>query len=379
MKHNFKQAVGALAIALLATNAVADINVGVIFSLTGPAASLGNETKKSIDLMPTMVGKEKINYIVMDDATDPTSAVKNARKLIAENNVDVLFGPNLTSGAVAIADVANEKKVPLLSQAPVEVSPEKQKWTFRVEPLAEIMVGRCVADMKAKGVKTVAFVGFSDPWGELLLKALNKTAEATSIKVVAVERFGRTDNSVTAQALKVVASKADAVFIGGAGTPAVMPHAALKERGYAGPIYHSHAVANKDFLRVGGKAIEGARLAVAPVLVAEQLPDSHPNKKAGLAFLQVLEKKYGPDSRSTFAGASWDGSLILENAFPSALKAGKPGTDEFREALRNALEKTNKVVGANGTYTTSPTDHGGYDPASAVLIEVSSGKWKLVN
>lgn len=205
-----------------------------------------------------MVGKEKINYIVMDDATDPTSAVKNARKLIAENNVDVLFGPNLTSGAVAIADVANEKKVPLLSQAPVEVSPEKQKWTFRVEPLAEIMVGRCVADMKAKGLKTVAFVGFSDPWGELLLKALNKTAEAASIKVVAVERFGRTDNSVTAQALKVVASKADAVFIGGAGTPAVMPHAALKERGYAGPIYHSHAVANKDFLRVGGKAIEGA-------------------------------------------------------------------------------------------------------------------------
>ncbi len=374
-----KFAVVAVSTALLGNVSHADINVGVIFSLTGPAASLGNETRKSIDLMPTTLGKEKVNFIVMDDATDPTNAVKNARKLIGENNVDVLFGPNLTSGGVAIADVANEKKVPLLSQAPIEVAPEKLKWTFRVEPLAEIMVGRCVADMKAKGAKSVAFIGFSDPWGELLLKALNKTAEAAGIKVVAIERFGRTDNSVTAQALKILSTRPDAVFVGGAGTPAVMPHTTLRERGYAGPVYHSHAVANKDFLRVGGKGIEGARLAVAPVLVAEQLPDSHPNKKSALAFLAQLEKKYGPDSRSTFAGASWDGWVILEHALSSALKTAKPGSDEFREAVRNGLENTKKVVGANGVYTTSTTDHGGYDPASAVLIEVSNGKWKYVN
>jgi len=378
MKLSIKKTVGALAISVLTTNAIADVNVGIIFSLTGPAASLGNETRKSVDLMPTSVGGEKINYIVTDDATDPTTAVKNARKLIAEDKVDVVFGPNLTSAGMAIADVANEKRVPLLSQAPIEVSPDKQKWAFRVEPPAEIMVGRIVADMKEKGVKNVAFIGFSDTWGELLLKALNKTAEAASIKVVAIERFGRTDNSVTAQALKVVASKADAVFIGGAGTPAVMPHTALRERGYKGPIYHSHAVANKDFLRVGGKAIEGARLAVAPVLVAEQLPDSHPNKKSALSFLHALEKKYGPDSRSTFSGASWDGALILETAIGAALKTAKPGTEEFREALRTALEKTNKIVGANGVYTMSATDHGGYAPSSAVLIEVANGKWSFV-
>ncbi|MDD2991272.1 MAG: ABC transporter substrate-binding protein, partial [Zoogloea sp.] len=229
--HHFRKPILAAAMALAAGQVCADINVGVIFSLTGPAASLGLETRKSIELMPKMIGKEKINYIVLDDATDPTNAVKNARKLAGEDNVDVFFGPNLITSGLAIADVANEKKVPLLSQAPIVVSPEKHKWAFRVEPLADVMVGRVVADMKERGVKTVAFIGFSDSWGELLLKGLTKTAEAAGIRIVATERFGRTDNSVTAQALKLVAAKPDAVFVGGSGTPAVMPHTALRDRG----------------------------------------------------------------------------------------------------------------------------------------------------
>ena len=376
--HPCKKILAATVLALATGQALADINIGVVFSLTGPAASLGLETRKSIELMPKTLGKEKINYIVLDDATDPTNAVKNARKLSGEDNVDVLFGPNLITSGLAMADVANEKKVALLSQAPIVPAPDKLKWAFRVEPLADVMVGRVVADMKEKGVKTVGFIGFSDSWGELLLKALTKTTEAAGIRIVATERFGRTDNSVTAQALKIVAAKPDAVFVGGSGTPAVMPHTTLRERSYTGPIYHSHAVANKEFLRVGGKAIEGARLAVAPVVVAEQLPDGHPNKPAGLAFDKALEAKYGAEARSSFAGASWDGWLILEGALTSALKTAKPGTPEFREAVRNALEKTTKVVGANGTYTMSAEDHGGYDPKSAVLIEVAGSKWKLV-
>lgn len=359
----------------------AEINIGVVFSLTGPAASSGTETRKSVDLYPKEVGGEQVNYIVLDDATDPTNAVKNARKLIGENNVDALFGFNLTSAALAMADIAAENGVPLLAQAPIEVSPEKLKWAFRVEPLADVMVGRVVADMKSSGAKTVAFIGFSDPWGELLLQAIKKSTEQAGIQLVSIERFNRTDTSVMAQALKIIGTKPDAVFVGGAGTPAAMPHATLRERGYKGQIYHSHAVANKDFLRVGGKAIEGARLAVAPVLVAEQLPDSHPNKATALQFLKALEAKHGSDSRSTFAGASWDGAQILTAALEEALKegkGGKPGTADFRKSLRDALEQTHKLVGANGTYTMSPTDHGGYDPAAAVLIEVREGKWQFL-
>ena len=378
MQPTWKKLAVLAATGLSALPALADINIGVIFSLTGPAASLGNETRKSIDLMPRSIGGEKINWIILDDATDPTQGVKNARKLTSEDNVDVLFGVNAIPSAMGIADVANERKVPFLAQAPVVVAPDKHRYTFRIEPLADIMVGRVVAEMKDRGIKTVGFIGFADSWGELLLKALTKTTEAAGIRIVATERFGRTDPSVTAQALKVVVAKPDAVFVGGSGTPAVLPHRTLRERGYNGPIYHSHAVANKEFLRVGGKAIEGARLAIAPVLVAEQLPDSHPNKAAGLALDKALTAKFGPDSRSSFAGASWDGWLVLEGALKLALASAKPGTAEFREAVRAGLEKT-KVVGANGTYAMSADDHGGYDPKSAVLIEVADGKWKLLN
>lgn len=378
MQYRTKPALCAIALALLSGQALADINVGVVFSLTGPAASLGAETKKAIELMPTTLGGEKINYIVLDDATDPTNAVKNARKLAVEHKVDVLFGPNLITSGTAMADVANEEKVAMLSQAPIEVGADKQKWAFRVEPSAEIMVGRAVADMKEKGIKSVGFIGFSDSWGELLLKALTKTTEAAGIQIVATERYARPDTSVTGQVLKLVSAKPDAVFVGASGTPAALPATTLRQRNYSGPIYQSHAVANKEFLRVGGAAVEGNRLPVAPVLVAEQLPDSHPNKQVGLALVQAVEAKFGPNSRSTFAGASWDGWLLIERAFTAALKTAKPGTPEFRSAVRDALEKTTRLVGANGTYTMSPTDHGGYDAASPVLIEVANGTWKLV-
>lgn len=378
MQYRTKPALCAIALALLSGQALADINVGVVFSLTGPAASLGAETKKAIELMPTTLGGEKINYIVLDDATDPTNAVKNARKLAVEHKVDVLFGPNLITSGTAMADVANEEKVAMLSQAPIEVGADKQKWAFRVEPSAEIMVGRAVADMKEKGIKSVGFIGFSDSWGELLLKALTKTTEAAGIQIVATERYARPDTSVTGQVLKLVSAKPDAVFVGASGTPAALPATTLRQRNYSGPIYQSHAVANKEFLRVGGAAVEGNRLPVAPVLVAEQLPDSHPNKQVGLALVQAVEAKFGPNSRSTFAGASWDGWLLIERAFTAALKTAKPGTPEFRSAVRDALEKTTRLVGANGTYTMSATDHGGYDAASPVLIEVANGTWKLV-
>jgi branched-chain amino acid transport system substrate-binding protein len=262
--------------------------------------------------MPKMIGKEKINYIVLDDATDPTNAVKNARKLAGEDNVDVFFGPNLITSGLAIADVANEKKVPLLSQAPIVVPPE-HKWAFRVEPLADVMVGRVVADMKERGVKTVAFIGFSDSWGELLLKGLTKTTEAAGIRIVATERFGRTDNSVTAQALKLVAAKPDAVFVGGSGTPAVMPHTALRIAAMRADLPFPRR--RQQGLPAGRRQGRGGRppgrgAGAGGRTVARR----HPNKQAGLAFDKALEAKYGPESRSSFAGASWDGWLILEGA-----------------------------------------------------------------
>ncbi|HOY02501.1 ABC transporter substrate-binding protein [Zoogloea sp.] len=364
--------------ALVATPALADINVGVIASLTGPAAALGAETKKAVALFPTTVGGEKINFIVLDDGTDPTNAVKNVRKLISEDKVDAILGPNLISTAVAMADVANAEKTPMISVAPLDVSGDKRGYIFRSEPSADLMVNRVVADMVEGGAKTVGFIGFSDSWGELLLKALTKATEG-KMSIVATERYGRADPSVQAQVLKVLSAKPDVVFVGASGTPAAMPQITLRERGYKGKIYQSHGVTSKEFLRVGGKFVEGALIPVGPVLVAEQLPDSHPTKKNGVAFVKEFEAKNGPDSRSTFAGASWDAWQLLQNAIVTAQKAKvKSGTPEFRNALRDGIEKTSKLVGTNGVYTMGANDHAGYDASAIVLIKVENNHWKLV-
>lgn len=364
--------------ALAAAPAFADINIGVIASLTGPAAALGAETRKAVALFPTSVGGEKINYIVLDDGTDPTNAVKNARKLISEDKVDAILGPNLISTAVAIADVANAEKTPMVSVAPLDVAGDKRGYVFRSEPSADLMVARVVADMVEQGAKSVGFIGFADSWGELLLKALTKASEG-KLNIVATERYGRADPSVQAQVLKVMAAKPDVVFVGASGTPAAMPQITLRERGYKGRIYQSHGVTSKEFLRVGGKAVEGALIPVGPVLVAEQLPDGHPTRKNGVSFVNELEAKNGPDSRSTFAGASWDAWLLAQNGINAALKAkAKPGTPEFRAAVREGIEKTRKLVGTNGVYTMAANDHAGYDPEAIVLIKVENNHWKLV-
>ena len=368
----------ALTFATLAAPALADINVGVVASLTGPAAALGAETKKAVALFPTTVGGEKVNFIVLDDGTDPTNAVKNVRKLISENKVDAILGPNLISTAIAMADVANAEKTPMVSVAPLDVSGDKRGFVFRSEPSADLMVNKVVADMVAGGAKTVGFIGFSDSWGELLLKALTKAADG-KLQIVASERYGRADPSVQAQVLKVIAAKPDVVFVGASGTPAAMPQITLRERGYKGKIYQSHGVTSKEFLRVGGKAVEGALIPVGPVLVAEQLPDSHPTKKNAEAFVKELEARHGPDSRSTFAGASWDAWQLAQNGLQAALKSkARPGTPEFRAAVREGIEKTSKLVGTNGVYTMSATDHAGYDAGAIVLIKVENNHWKLI-
>lgn len=366
------------ALTAAAAPALADINVGVIASLTGPAAALGAETKKALALFPSSLGGEKLNFILMDDATDPTSAVKNARKLMSEDKVDVILGPNLISTAVAIADVANTEKNPMVSVAPLDVSGDKRAFIFRSEPSAELMVNKVVSDMQAGGAKTVGFIGFADSWGDLLFKALGKASEG-KLNIVAAERYGRADPSVQAQVLKVLAAKPDVVFIGASGTPAAMPQITLRQRGYKGKIYQSHGVTSKEFLRVGGKDIEGALIPVGPSLVAEQLPASHPTKTASTAFVKALEAKHGPDSRSTFAGASWDAWLLAQSGLNAALKAKqKPGSAEFRAAVRAGIEGAGKQVGSNGVYAMSASDHAGYDANAIVLIKVENNRWKLV-
>lgn len=370
--------------ALLACSslALADVNVGVVISGTGPAASLGIPERNTVALLPQKIGGQKINYIILDDASDTTAAVTNTRKLIQDNKVDVVIGTTTTPASLAMIDVVSEAKVPMISLAASEaiIKPvdAKRSWVFKTPQTDALMAAAIVAHMQQNKIKTVGYIGFNDAYGEGWYNELKKNADAKGIKIVANERYGRSDTSVTGQALKLVAAKPDAILIGGSGVPAVLPQKTLKDRGYAGKIYQTHGVANADFLRVGGKDVEGAILPVGPVLVADQLADSIPNKKVALAYMNLYESKYGKGTVSGFGAHMWDAGLILQKAIPVALKKAKPGSAEFRNALRDAIEGTRNVIGAHGIFNMSATDHLGLDARSRVMVQVVSGDWKLL-
>ncbi len=370
--------------ALLACSSLslAEIRVGVIVSATGPAASLGIPERNTVALMPQTIGGQKIVYTILDDASDTTAAVTSVRKLIQDNKVDIIVGTTTTPASLAMIDVVSEAKVPMISLAASEtiIKPvdAKRQWVFKTPQTDAIMASAIVQHMQQNKIKTVGYIGFNDAYGEGWLAELKKNAAQRGIKVVAEERYGRSDTSVTGQVLKVLAAKPDAVLVGASGVPSVLPQKTLGDRGYAGKIYQTHGVANADFLRVGGKDVEGAILPAGPVLVAEQLPDTNPNKKVGLNYVSLYEAKYGKDSVSTFGAHMWDAGLLMQKAIPVALKKAKPGTAEFRSALRDALEGTRNVIGAHGIFNLSSTDHLGLDARSRVMVEVVDGKWKLI-
>ncbi len=359
----------------------ADITVGVTTCATGPAASLGIPTRNTVALLPATIGGVKVRYLVLDDGTDSTTAVKNARQLTTESHVDVLFGSNTVPNSLAMIDVAAETGTPMISLAAAAriVTPmdDKKRWVFKTPQNDQLMAAGIVKDMAARGVKTAAFFGFADAYGERWWSEFSRLAEG-KVRIVASERYNRPDTSVTGQVLKILAARPDAVLVGGAGTPAVLPQKALVERAYRGLVYQTHGVTNPDFLRVGGKEVEGAILPAGPVVVAAQLPDDHPSKRPGLEFIRRYEAAYGPGTASSFGAHAWDAGLLLQAAIPIALNRARPGTREFRAALRDALERVHGLAAAHGVFDMTPTDHVGLDERARVMVQIRDGTWQLV-
>ena len=367
------------ALMAVAVPAQADITIGYTISATGPAASLGIPQKNTISLLPTTIAGQKIHHVILDDASDTTTAVTNVKKLIADK-ADVIVGSSITPNSLAMIDPVSESRTPMITLAAsariIEPMDPKRQWVFKT-PQNDIMMAIAIAQhMQSNGIKTVGFIGFSDAYGESWYQEFSKVLG--NMKIVANERFNRTDTSVTGQVLKIMAAKPDAVLVAGSGTPAALPQRALKERGYAGVYYQTHGVANNDFLRVGGRDVEGTLLPAGPVLVAAQLPSSNAVKASALEYIQKYEGAFGKGSVSTFGGHAWDVGKVLEAAIPVALKKAQPGTPEFRSALRDALEGVKNVAGAHGVFNMSPTDHLGLDQRARVMVKIENGTWKYL-
>ena len=374
----------ALAFSLgLATGAAAaDLKVGFITSLSGPVSSLGIPYAKGIQaalaFRPEVAGR-KIQLIQLDDASDPSTAARNARKMIDEDKVDVIIGTAGSPGALAIAAVARETKTPLISIANANLPGDDGAWMITIPQPAPLMIGAVVEYMKKSGIRSVGYIGFSDAWGDLVYDSLLKAAEPAGIKVLTNERYARADTSVTGQALKVVAAHPDAVITGGSGTPGALPYLALAERGYKGPIFGTHALINPDFVRVGGPAVDGLLAPTGPVIVAEQLPASNPIRKVSMEFRDAYQKVNGTVPTDAFSAYSFDAWLIFADAAQRVIAARtEPGTPQFRLALRDAIVTTKDLVGTHGIYNFRPDSRYGSDERSRVIVRLDKGQWKLV-
>ncbi|MDX3893941.1 ABC transporter substrate-binding protein [Pusillimonas sp.] len=351
----------------------ADLTIGVVLSLTGPASGLGIPVNTGFALWPETVGGEKVKFITLDDGSDPAKAQKNVQRLISEDKVDVIIGSSTTTPAIAMGEAAAEGQTVQLAAAPAEFPEGKGTWTFRLPQSTAVMAGGVIDHMKKHGVKNFAFIGYNDAYGESWLRDLTNLAREAGIEITTAERYARADTSVTAQALKAIATKPDAILIVASGSGAAMPHTTVVERGYKGKIYQTHSAASRDLIRLGGKAVEGSFVVSGLAVLPEGLPDSHPSKKIAVDFVNAYEKKNGEGSRNQFAAHAYDAYLILDKVVPAALKKGKPGTQEFRTGLKDALETHGSIPVTQGVITYTKDDHFGFDKQAQMMLTIKDG------
>ncbi|MCC8955395.1 ABC transporter substrate-binding protein [Bradyrhizobium sp. Pear77] len=362
----------------------AEILVGFVTGLSGPVSSIGIPNAKGLAAGEAHIGEvggEKLRVIQLDDGSDPTASARNARKLVEQEKVDILIGTSGAPQTLAMATAAIEMKIPMIAVSPIAAVPpgDGGPWVVQTPQPTPLLVQGIVDHMKARGLKTVAFIGFSDAFGDLMYDSLSQSAKAADIKVIANERYARSDSSVTAQVLRALAARPDAIMLGGTGTPGALPVIALSERGYKGPLYGNHGLISADFLRLAGKAANGIICPTGPVTAAEQLPASNPIQKVALAFRATFEKANGEAPTDSFSSYSFDGWLVFVDAAKRAMATGaKPGSPEFRVALREALFTTKELAGTQGVYSYTPADRHGVDARARILVQIEDGKYKLL-
>ncbi len=371
----------ALAAAFSASAAHAQIKIGAMVSATGPTSAIGIPQRNTVALLPTTVGGLTIEYITLDDGGDTTRAVQNAKQLIQQYKVDAIIGPSTTPAALAILPIIAEAKVPLVStvgsQAVVEPQDATKRWAYKTTQNDDLIAEALVSHMVRSKVKRLGYVGFNDPFGEGFLKLLPALLAKNKIELVATEKYARTDQSVTGQALKLIAAKPDAVFAAAVGGPAVLPQATLRDQGFKGTIYQTHAIATQDFIKIGGTKVEGTVLAAGGMLVFDEMNDANPVKSVAARYIRAYEKVYG-NRPATFGANTYDSGILLQYAIPDALKKGQPGSEAFRVALRDSLESQKEIVGCQGVFNVTTTNHNGLDKRARELITIKDGKFRLL-
>jgi branched-chain amino acid transport system substrate-binding protein len=367
--------------------AAQEFRIGFVAAITGPASSLGVPERdvavalqKELEAAGGLVGadgrKRSVRIIIHDDQSKADETVKAVKKLIADDKVHVVIASSQSPTSLAVVPIATEARVPLISMASSHaiVTPVKDRfWVFKT-PQSNIHVSvHQVAYMKAKGLKKIASLYQNDAFGEDSRRGLAESIKGSGIEVVYEDKFELADKDMTPQLTKVRASGAQALVVHAIPPAAPIVTRNFRDLGLTIPLIHNHGVGNKPFLDLSAGAANGVIFPIGKMLVAEELPDTDPQKKTLLDFVTWYEKATGKP-RSTFAGHAWD---ALQIVFPilSRLPADMPLADA-RARIRDEIEKTRNFVGTGGIFNMSPEDHVGLDERSMVLVRIEGGTWR---
>ncbi|HEX6989357.1 MAG TPA: ABC transporter substrate-binding protein [Bacillota bacterium] len=362
------------------------IRIGLVFSITGNASSLGEPERNTAELFQAdyaEINGHPIEWIIEDDESDPTKAVVAVQRLIEEDQVAAVVCCTISPSSMAILDVVQQAGVPNISVAAAAsiVEPVNERhWVFKTPQNDALMIDILTDHMADTGIQRVAFIGFNDAYGDSGRAEFERLAPDKGIEVVAVESYARDDTDATAQVTRMAAQNPDAFLIWAIPPGANVAHRNIHDLQLPQPIYQSHGVANRQFIELGGESVEGTLMPAGKLLVADQLPDDDPQKEVLLAYRDRYEAEYGEGTANTFGGHAWDAMAILAATIEKVLDAGADPADlpAFRTALRDELERTREFVGISGIFNYSADDHHGLDHRAATMITIQNGDWQIV-
>jgi len=353
------------------------IRIGSFLSVTGPAAFLGDPELKTLEMQIESLNAaggvlgRKLQLVAYDDAGDAEKARTFAKRLIEQDRVDLIVGGSTTGTTMAAVPLVESAGVPFVSLAGAVVIVEPvKKWVFKTPHTDRMACDKIFVDLKARGLQRAALISGTGGFDKSMRAECLKVAPHHGVQIVADETYGASDTDMTAQLTKIKGSGAQAVLNAGFGQGPAIVTRNYRQVGVGLPLYQSHGVASKEYIKLSGPAAEGVRLPAAALLVADLLAAGDPQKPVVTAYRHAYESRYRSEV-STFGGHAYDGLMLAVGAFKAA-----GGTDKAR--VRDALEATRGYVGTGGVVNMSPTDHMGLDLSAFRLLEVKGGAWSLV-
>lgn len=358
------------------TGEVETYKIGAVFAATGFNSPLGTPEKQTAEMLEQQINDaggidgHQLDIIIYDTESDETKCLTSVKKLIEQDGVLAVIGPTSSGESLAILDTITQAEVPLVSCAASSkiVEPvDERYWVFKTPQSDTLAVGEIYAYLTDQGISKIALITDSGGYGSTGREQLVALADDWDMTIVADEKFGTQDTDMTSQLTSIRGTEAEAVICWGTNPGPSVIAQNMQALGMDLPLLNSHGIANKQFIDLAGDAANGVIFPAGKLLVADQLPDTDPQKEVLVSYKEDFEALYGEGTTNTFGGHAYDAIMMLVSALEEV------GPDSA--AIRDALENITEFPGTGGVFNMSATDHNGLSAGAFVLIEVVDGEW----